>query len=72
MSYSREVITLQIGNYSNYVGTHWWNIQVSNNQKTVVAIPNRYFTLIFPHTKIHFQGSWLFLRSKCISIGNKQ
>lgn len=54
MSYSREVITLQIGNYSNYVGTHWWNIQVSNNQKTVVAIPNCYFTLIFPHTKIHF------------------
>lgn len=29
MSFTREVITLQIGNYSNYVGTHWWNIQVS-------------------------------------------
>lgn len=22
-----EVITLQIGNYSNYVGAHYWNIQ---------------------------------------------
>lgn len=29
MSFTREVITLQIGNYANYVGTHWWNIQVS-------------------------------------------
>lgn len=29
MAFTREVITLQIGNYSNYVGTHWWNIQVS-------------------------------------------
>lgn len=25
---SREIITLQLGNYANYVGTHWWNIQV--------------------------------------------
>ncbi|XP_058442908.1 protein misato [Malaya genurostris] len=24
---SREIITLQLGNYANYVGTHWWNIQ---------------------------------------------
>lgn len=31
MSFLREVITLQIGNYSNYVGAHWWNIQVSND-----------------------------------------
>ncbi|XP_058813211.1 protein misato [Topomyia yanbarensis] len=23
----REIVTLQLGNYSNYVGTHWWNIQ---------------------------------------------
>lgn len=30
MAFTREVITLQIGNYSNYVGTHWWNIQVSD------------------------------------------
>lgn len=28
MAFTREVITLQIGNYTNYVGTHWWNIQV--------------------------------------------
>ncbi|KAG4074450.1 hypothetical protein HA402_015739 [Bradysia odoriphaga] len=26
---SREILTLQFGNYSNYVGTHWWNIQES-------------------------------------------
>lgn len=24
---SREILTIQLGNYSNYVGTHWWNIQ---------------------------------------------
>lgn len=22
-----EIITLQIGNYSNYIGSHFWNIQ---------------------------------------------
>lgn len=27
MSKTREIITLQLGNYANYVGTHWWNIQ---------------------------------------------
>ena len=25
-----EVITLQIGHYANFVGTHWWNIQESS------------------------------------------
>ena len=25
---TREVVTLQIGHYANFVGTHWWNIQV--------------------------------------------
>ncbi|KAG1929041.1 protein misato homolog 1-like [Pimephales promelas] len=23
----REVVTLQLGHYSNFVGTHWWNLQ---------------------------------------------
>ncbi|XP_061597999.1 protein misato homolog 1 [Cololabis saira] len=23
----REVITLQLGHYSNFIGTHWWNLQ---------------------------------------------
>lgn len=26
-SVCREVVTLQLGHYSNYVGTHWWNLQ---------------------------------------------
>ncbi|XP_044028822.1 protein misato homolog 1 [Siniperca chuatsi] len=26
-SLCREVITLQLGHYSNFVGTHWWNLQ---------------------------------------------
>lgn len=29
MSTTREIITIQLGNYANYVGTHWWNIQES-------------------------------------------
>lgn len=27
---SREIVSLQIGHYSNFVGTHWWNIQESS------------------------------------------
>ncbi|XP_016309052.1 protein misato homolog 1 [Sinocyclocheilus anshuiensis] len=23
----REVVTLQLGHYSNFIGTHWWNVQ---------------------------------------------
>jgi hypothetical protein len=26
----KEIITLQFGNYSNYVGSHYWNIQVKS------------------------------------------
>ncbi|XP_055842836.1 protein misato [Episyrphus balteatus] len=29
MSNTREVITFQFGNYANYIGAHWWNIQES-------------------------------------------
>lgn len=25
---AREVLTFQLGNLSNFVGTHWWNLQV--------------------------------------------
>lgn len=28
MSQTREILTLQFGHYANYVGAHWWNIQV--------------------------------------------
>ncbi|XP_043281672.1 protein misato [Venturia canescens] len=27
---TREILTLQLGHYSNYIGTHWWNLQESN------------------------------------------
>ncbi|KAI1901479.1 hypothetical protein AGOR_G00034860 [Albula goreensis] len=26
-SICREVVTIQLGHYSNFVGTHWWNLQ---------------------------------------------
>ncbi|KAG7278777.1 hypothetical protein CRUP_019083 [Coryphaenoides rupestris] len=25
--FCREIVTLQLGHYSNFVGTHWWNLQ---------------------------------------------
>ncbi|XP_076635548.1 misato mitochondrial distribution and morphology regulator [Colletes latitarsis] len=27
---TREILTIQFGHYSNYIGTHWWNLQESN------------------------------------------
>lgn len=39
MSSTREIITLQLGNYANYVGTHWWNIQVS---KSLVSLSHSF------------------------------
>ena len=40
---NKGIITLQVGHYSNFIGTHWWNIQQSskraqecNNQRTEV------------------------------------
>ncbi|XP_043506654.1 protein misato [Frieseomelitta varia] len=27
---SREILTIQLGHYSNFIGTHWWNIQETN------------------------------------------
>ncbi|CAL7946551.1 unnamed protein product [Xylocopa violacea] len=27
---SREVVTIQLGHYSNFIGTHWWNLQETN------------------------------------------
>ena len=27
---AQEMITLQLGHYSNHIGTHWWNIQESS------------------------------------------
>ena len=37
-SYCREVVTLQLGHYSNYVGTHWWNLQVSVSVLFLLAL----------------------------------
>ncbi|EZA51335.1 hypothetical protein DMN91_002071 [Ooceraea biroi] len=27
---TREILTIQLGHYSNFVGAHWWNLQESN------------------------------------------
>ncbi|CAK9805721.1 Protein misato [Anthophora quadrimaculata] len=27
---SREILTIQLGHYSNFIGTHWWNLQETN------------------------------------------
>jgi len=28
---TREIVTLQVGHYANFVGTHCWNIQVNTS-----------------------------------------
>lgn len=27
---TREILTIQLGHYSNFIGAHWWNLQESN------------------------------------------
>jgi hypothetical protein len=28
MASGREIVSLQFGCYSNFIGAHWWNLQV--------------------------------------------
>ncbi|XP_050099543.1 protein misato-like [Anopheles aquasalis] len=47
----REVLTLQLGNYANYVGTHWWNIQESSFNYDPTAEPSD-----IEHTVLYREG----------------
>jgi hypothetical protein len=38
---TREVITLQLGNFANHVGAHYWNIQVSRMGRCCTVGPKR-------------------------------
>lgn len=33
---SREILTIQLGHYSNFIGSHWWNIQVFRGNIPVI------------------------------------
>ncbi|RNA34129.1 misato -like protein [Brachionus plicatilis] len=48
---SHEVITFQFGNYSNYIGTHYWNIQQSqfvySSEINTKAIPDVNHDILF-------------------------
>lgn len=35
MNSTREIITLQFGHYSNFIGTHFWNLQVFSYHKSL-------------------------------------
>ena len=35
--FTREIVTLQVGHYASFVGTHWWNIQVNAVNCLIVA-----------------------------------
>jgi len=37
---TREIVTLQAGHYANFVGTHWWNIQVNTINIVINQFPN--------------------------------
>ena len=47
----RAVITLQIGNYSNYIGSHFWNIQeagfVFPSQTNINYVPDINNSVLF-------------------------
>ena len=47
----RAVITLQIGNYSNYIGAHFWNIQeagfVYPSQTNLSDVPDINNSILF-------------------------
>ncbi|CAL8292405.1 unnamed protein product [Merluccius merluccius] len=43
MSLCREVVTLQLGHYSNFVGTHWWNLQDASNEDLSEVNPDVLF-----------------------------
>ena len=50
-SEGRAVITLQIGNYSNYIGAHFWNIQeagfVFPTSSNVTRVPDINNSVLF-------------------------
>lgn len=37
MNSTREIITLQFGHYSNFIGTHFWNLQVFNYYLCIIT-----------------------------------
>ena len=42
----REVVTVQVGGYANFVGSHFWNFQVPRLRNTLNP------TLFFPTTTL--------------------
>lgn len=40
MNSTREILTFQFGNYSNYIGAHWWNIQESGFKYDISEEPS--------------------------------
>lgn len=48
---TREILTLQFGNYSNYFGAHFWNLQ----EKSFVYEPNQVPTPI-NHDVLYREG----------------
>jgi hypothetical protein len=40
----RELVTVQVGGFANFVGSHFWNFQV-------IYLPSSSF---FPSTKVYF------------------
>lgn len=45
MSSNREILTFQFGHYANYVGSHWWNFQVSGSTRLNPSLNYLKFTL---------------------------
>lgn len=51
---TKEILTLQFGHYANHVGSHWWNLQVTNSQ---ISINCLVISLIFQETNFSYDSN---------------
>ncbi|XP_011607631.2 protein misato homolog 1 isoform X1 [Takifugu rubripes] len=51
----REVITLQLGHYSNFVGAHWWNLQDATLSYDPDVLPGVSPEVDVPHSDVLFR-----------------
>ena len=55
MMSSKELLTLQLGNYSNYVGTHFWNLQYDSLRSENDNIEDINHSKLFRETSDYYQ-----------------
>ena len=67
---AKEVVTIQCGNFSNFVGTHWWNLQVGRGERERLGEHSVAFSgrAVSPARLVHFiMGHITTCTSPCMS-----